>query len=87
MKIYIVFGQTGEFSDFREWPVKAFKTKIKARKLHRKLNTIAKNGKGARHAFAWTDRLRTKLGEAGDLDAQVDYTGTEYKVCELEFEA
>ncbi len=78
MKIYVVIGETGEYDDFRRWNVKAFGNKRKATNFKKKLNKIA--------SFSNSERTCKDLVLAGDKNAQVDYTGTEYLLEEMEYE-
>ena len=82
--IYIVFGETGEYSDRRDWPVYAFKKKAKAQAFA----DLCK-----RHAdmiFARNDE-RFDLAESDadfrkyDPHCQTDFAGTRYYVCEVAF--
>lgn len=78
MKVYKVFGATGEYEDYHEWDVVAFVDKIKADELCKKLNSIA--------TYVMTKgEVEEKLREI-DPNACVDYTGTEYFISELEVE-
>jgi len=91
-KAYVVMGTTGEWDDFREWPVKAF----------------AHEGKAHLHALRASQRARELQLKNDDLDDDflfcmdgntspettneydpemaLTYTGTKYFVVELPFE-
>ena len=76
MKISIVMGTTGEYSDRSEWPVRAFLTARRAEKYalaaKQRADVIAKEHGGM-------DILQQKPNEL-DPGMRMDYTGTEYFV-------
>ena len=81
MKIWIVFGQTGEYSDHIEWMVTAYKSKRKAENRTKKLDKIKLQGN--------TYVARKRLMDAhpqGDLQYQEDYTDTTYYLDSVELE-
>lgn len=81
MIIYVVFGQTGEYSDNQHWMVKAFRDEELAKQL------VLDATKGAAEAYAKVCRsnwLRVKGGNPFDPDMKTDYTGTSYWYDEVE---
>lgn len=81
MKIYIVVGETGAYSDMYDWYVVAYKDKEKAEKRAYFCNTDAKD---------WYDRRDCGYDDpppdtyASDPHMCVDFTGTVYHVREVE---
>lgn len=87
MKIYVVFGKTGRYDDFRTWPVIAYKDKQSAKDHEH-------------NAFVWANILKEKLDEEGksfflmydeekpaspyDDNLDMDSNGTEYYIQEIE---
>jgi len=85
MKVYIVFGTTGEYSDRQEWPVCGYKERVRA-------------DKHADEAMIWAHLLKEKVDDEGktvfenrdnlvspyDEDIRMDYTGTDYYVLEVD---
>ena len=90
MKIWIVFGTTGEYLDRTEWAVKAFRDQDRARKFeHECLD------EGERiERYMRTNRLyRFDIGKHPELihkldsGFQLDYnTGTDYFIISVELE-
>lgn len=89
MKIYLVWGDTGEYEDRREWIVKAFSQEKDARELADLLNKKCKelgcctgNFKQLR-SLKEEDRRDRKM-QVLDPHFSCDYTGTRYYlgVCE-----
>ena len=83
-KIYIVFGQSGEYSDAEEWMVKAFREKNQA-------NTLAKNAqKEAERLLNRTDYddaieyLESLNLNKYDKNCRTVYYGVNYVVREIE---
>ena len=75
-KIYIVFGQSGEYSDAKEWMVKAFREKNQA-------NTLAKNAqKEADRLLDRTDFESLNLNKY-DKNYRTFYYGVNYVVREI----
>jgi hypothetical protein len=84
MKIYVVIGQTGEYSDRSEWVVAAYRSEEDA-----KAHVVAATANAdAWHAFAqscegmdmeWSEQNERKKS-ANPLDPffECDYTGTRY---------
>jgi hypothetical protein len=84
MKIYIVFGQTGEYSDRVEWPVKAFQDEEKAKRLVELATTEALN----LHQQSEDNRYNDKKPPYNKFDPffRTDYTGTTYFYQDVELE-
>lgn len=84
--IYIVYGRSGEHSDFAEWDAKAFLAQEKAIHYMQILNaTLEKYGA---HKTC-TNRVQSNtemFNEMMELDHrfQIDYTGTNYRMRPLE---
>jgi hypothetical protein len=80
MKIYIVEGTTGDYSDRTDWVVCAFRSKKKAEDLAHKAMRRAKEIQISRPS-----RYDAPKGE-NEFDAkmQMDYTGTEYYIVECD---
>jgi hypothetical protein len=84
-KVYIVFGTTGEYSDRNEWSVCGYRNKDIATKH-------------ADDAMIWAHLLKEKIDEEGksafeakdqlvspyDSHFNMDYTGTDYYVLEVD---
>jgi hypothetical protein len=74
--VYVVFGQTGEYSDRTEWPVMAYYDEASA-KAHVKRAGIAANELFVRYekvGYPRTDNYENPH----DPDMKLDYTGTTY---------
>lgn len=95
MKAFIVFGQTGEYSDHSNWPVRGFTAREKAEAFEFELTKIAK----AHHdACEVVSRRNNKRGYSSrewekapayvgpDPGYRHDYTGTDYYTVEVEIE-
>lgn len=82
MKIYMVEGQTGEYSDHREWPVKAFVSEKRAADfvlaVTAEYHRVGGENFRYYHGGAEANRL--------DPDMQVDYTGTTYSFYSVELD-
>jgi hypothetical protein len=83
MKIYVVFGQTGEYSDQEIWMVKAFKTIKAATKM------VLLANRESRRIFALSYNkshiFRTEKNSY-DPNMKMDYTGTNYYYERVELE-
>ena len=85
-KIFIVEGRTGEYSDSRDWPVKAFASEAAANELVDKLVAWLREHK------VWMQSRkiegnRWKLAACPlDPNFSCDYTGTDYFVLPVDFE-
>jgi hypothetical protein len=87
MKIWIVFGTTGEYSDRGEWPVDAYRTEEGAQARVKQL-TEALQESGIERMDRWTDPWEKALDAfraAHDPQFSIDYTGTSWHIvaCEL----
>lgn len=85
--IYVVMGQTGEYSDRREWPVIASPCKAVAEKRAEDAADWArKNGYGTPEATA-ADRYEGDKRKQNPYDSGMDcdYTGTDYYVMAVDF--
>ena len=80
MQIHIVIGSTGEYSDHQEWPVKAYYSQERAQE--HVTNATRKAGElVVMHKNRWDI---PKGANEYDPDMQVDYTGVNYYIWELE---
>lgn len=82
MKIFVVRGQTGEYSDRTEWPVKAFTDEDKAKEFVVQADAIARElyiQAEKSHSF-WSFKGTHPL----DSKFEMDYTGTSYYYEEVE---
>jgi hypothetical protein len=87
MKIYYVEGWTGAYDDYVTWIVKAYVSKAKANKHCRKLNDLLlQNGLHGTLSDCKVSATSRGFSTVLDPKMQIDYTGTEYVVCELELE-
>ena len=96
MKIYIVEGSTGAYSDRYSWFVKAFTSKVKALELVVILNAAAKGlfdalDDAGISSYCMNDPENSYIMDRfpdlkKDNQFSMDYTGTSYAVltCELE---
>ena len=85
--IWVVMGGTGEYSDRREWPVRAYKDKAVTEREVTRLTEEAK-ALMARVGYDYSaeqskavDEHGEKVGDPGFL---MDYTGTSYFYYEVE---
>jgi hypothetical protein len=80
-EIYVVFGQTGEYTDHRDWPVKAFIFEQSAKDFVEKVSEEYRRlkVKYSSSGSMWFWYMRDK-GDFNSLDPRMetDYTGTEY---------
>ena len=84
MKIYVVTGKTGEYSDRREWFVKAFVSEKRAAEL------VELAGARARELAvtgwrSWDDDF-PKQPNKHDPNMDMDYNGTHYVLDEIELD-
>ena len=100
MKIYIVMGMTGEYSDHTEWLVCAYKTEEEAKHRVIELELLLKShgvlddgnrihgvlDDGNRIDFKGLNKVREIIKKLpdGDESFQCDYTGTQYYYEETE---
>ncbi|TXH59003.1 MAG: hypothetical protein E6Q97_00910 [Desulfurellales bacterium] len=86
-KIYVVIGETGEYSDREEWTVRAFTSEKRAKDFILMLdNWLRENGKSYRESRAVHVSGRYNTECPHDPRFQVDYTGTRYYLDETELE-
>lgn len=82
MTIYVVRGQTGEYSDRSEWLVKAFRTVEETQAFIIKCDAIAKQ--------LFIEYKNSRWSTAGlhpyDKKFLMDYTGTNYSYDEIDLE-
>jgi len=87
MKIYVVFGNTGEYSDYREWMVCAYKKEDLAMARVSELEHLLTIN-GANKDIDWDERekiaARIRSVENGDPGCDIDYTGSNYFYRETE---
>jgi hypothetical protein len=86
--IYVVMGNSGEYSDFQEWIVDAWHTEDKAKARVAELEHLIRVHRVAYDDFRdveWNERQnRTEAmrnDPNGDPGFDVDYTGTNYHYC------
>ena len=84
MKIYVVTGRTGEYSDRREWFVKAFVSESRAAELVTLADKRAAE-LAATNWRSWDDDF-PKYSNEHDPDMDMDYTGTSYHIDEVELD-
>lgn len=82
MDIYLVEGETGEYSDYRNWIVAAFVSRELAQKLAENANKRAQE-LGAKD---WSSKKYDDDAEKNeyDLNMDMDYNGTTYRVYPVE---
>jgi len=87
LKIYIVSGTTGEYSDRSGWLVRAVKTEKQAQTLVELCTSYAReNGcDRGQDNVDWDDRDRVKAENPYDKNMQIDYTGIRYYYEPVEF--
>jgi hypothetical protein len=95
VKAFIVFGQTGEYSDHTDWPVRGFLSREKAEAFEMECTKAAKAFKKYRDkrrenaGYAWDfeiEEAELKKAVAGDPSFRCEYTGTDYFTIEVEVE-
>ena len=82
--VYVVSGETGEYSDRRNWPVVAFLEKAQAEAFCERLNAWCKEN------FCWyfsSDHYNRPTLCPLDLNFSCDYTGTAYHMWEIPLRA
>lgn len=79
--IYVVTGNTGEYSDYTDWIVCAYNSEDAAKARVIELETLMKT-LGAVTDAAWDKRREAedamRKHEHGDQSFSMDYTGTRY---------
>ena len=87
MRVYIVFGTTGEYSDRTEWPVRAFLSENEAAQLVAALDERVRIERmdGSGFGPGYYERLDEVTERMKDVDPnfQTDYTGTRYYVVDV----
>lgn len=98
MIVHIVIGQTGEYSDHTDWPVRGFLSLEKAETFAFACTKAAKAWKKANDArkaapdYDWSGENYAAESEAmksavpGDPSFRCDYTGTDYYTIKVEVE-
>lgn len=80
-KVYVVTGDTGEYSDYRQWMVCAYMSEDAAKARVIELETLMKT-LGAVTDSEWEQRAAAtdamRKHEHGDQAFDIDYTGTRY---------
>lgn len=89
--LWVVFGQTGEYSDHNEWPVMAFTSEAKANAWEKNATDwlVARglsknNSENVRNYTDYPDEPAKKEKSPWDPSLQVDYTGTDYYVAKID---
>ena len=84
MKIYVITGTTGEYSDRSEWLVTAYTKEDDAKKHVEEATKYAE----AWHALTWEQRDGKNEKTANPMDPcfSHDYTGTEYYYTEVDLQ-
>lgn len=82
--VYIVSGNTGEYSDYRSWEVGAFMSREKADAECARLNQWCKDNSLHRSQEKRLNPKRDDFKPEADARFQCDYNGTEYVVVEVE---
>lgn len=81
MKIYIVEGNTGEYDDYRCWPVHAYADETKAKEhADNAQNWLTDYGPERWRKERWDVAPKNPY----DPNMYVDYTGTKYSVYSIE---
>ena len=80
MLIYIVEGSSGEYSDHREWPVKAFVHEEDAKDLVKNATVEANI------AFVQYDKYCTNVPNKYDPHMNMTYTGVRYSYFPIELD-
>jgi hypothetical protein len=81
VKVYVVMGSTGEYSDRTEWPVKAFRDEARAKEF------VIDCDREANRIQVEHDRgIRIRQTHKHDPDFRMDYTGTSYFLYEVELD-
>jgi len=87
IKIYVVVGDTGEYSDHHQWLVCAYMSEELAQARVIELETLMKT-LGAVADAEWEERElamdKMRKHEHGDQFFNIDYTGTTYSYIEIE---
>ena len=78
MKIHVVMGTTGEYSDRIEWPVAAYADETMA------IAHVVVASAEARKLYEARHGADTALRTAADPNRSIDYTGTPYDIVEVD---
>jgi hypothetical protein len=85
--IYVVVGETGEYSDHSDWYVAAFLRKEKAEEfkvaLNKRLNELGCLNNRPAGWYDIADDITAAMQQMGDRQFRCDYTGTSYGVVEM----
>lgn len=79
--VYIVMGETGEYSDQNIWTVKAFSDQLKAEQFMDECN---KESDKIFYEYKKYNTPRLELKHSLDPNFEIDYTGTSYFVTKVE---
>jgi hypothetical protein len=82
-KVFVVVGNTGEYSDRTDWYVVAYRTEELAQ-AHVELAKKWYLENGGRELYKPSWGNRDKIKNPFDPNMQVDYTGTDWTVVEVE---
>lgn len=77
--VFVLFGNTGEYSDHSEWVVRAYTLQADAEADCAALNGIAKADGDVSYDYHRRNAVVERLRQH-DTSATMDYTGTEYFV-------
>ena len=81
-KVYVIIGQTGQYDDYREWNVIAFKHKTKANNYLKLVQDKADEiYEKQRNRYSFNER-----DNEYDPRMSMDYNGTKYTIEELKLE-
>jgi hypothetical protein len=81
--VYVVFGGTGEYSDYIEWAVRAFETEEEAVILVNRLKELSKDIESW-HPYSKLDDISEELLFL-DPNFGADYNGTYYTYSKIPF--
>lgn len=87
-KIYVVMGQTGEYSDHHSWPVCAYASEEDAERhavaAAARALRIKREDDARDHTMRWDKGWIAEQMGGLDPDIRMDYTGTDYYVLTVE---
>lgn len=75
--VYVVMGETGEYSDHREWPVSAYLHEDEAKEIVLALHVWLRENEADRTNYRYAE---TRPACPLDPNFETDYTGTRYYV-------
>jgi hypothetical protein len=84
MKIYVVIGTTGEYSDRSEWLVSAYYSEDDAKQHVLRADEYAKTIMSSMAHNSYDERMEARKNNPLDPSFDMDYTGTNYAYQELE---